>query len=138
MNSCFYAILSLTPLLSCFETVIGKSPTLYTHVYTVFILRLTQDFKKAQVVLADLGLQPRLPLKASEVFEFREEYIRKRNLIAWSFVNPKNPAELVDLLLTHDLSKQQIVHFSILGEKIPVILITARTKLHLVTFRVLK
>jgi len=80
-----------------------------------------KDFEKAQVVLADLGLQPRLPLKASEVFEFRKEYIQKRNLIAWSFVNPKNPAEIVDLLLTHDLSKEQIVHFSLLGEKIPVI-----------------
>jgi|GEM_PF-3534957 hypothetical protein len=77
MNSCFYAILGLTPLPSCFETVTDKSPTLSLHVYTMFRLRLTQAFKKAQVVLADLGLQPRLPLKASEVFEFREDYIKK-------------------------------------------------------------
>lgn len=80
-----------------------------------------KDFKKAQSVLAQLGLQPRLPMKASEVFHFRSEYIEKRNLIAWSFVNPKNPAEVVDLLLTHDLKHEQIQQFSFMGEKIPVI-----------------
>ncbi len=80
-----------------------------------------KDFKKAQSALEQLGLKPRLPMRASEVFQFRSEYIEKRNLIAWSFANPHNPAEVVDLLLTHDLTKEQIQHFSFMGEKIPVI-----------------
>lgn len=62
------------------------------------------ELEKMEKTLQSIGLQSRIPVTAKEVAAFRKEYVEKRNLIAWSFVNPKNPAEIVDILLTHDLS----------------------------------
>lgn len=61
-----------------------------------------QSFLSAEKALNSIGLESRLPLKAEEVFQFREEYIQNRHLIAWSFHNPQNPLEVVDIVLTHD------------------------------------
>lgn len=63
------------------------------------------QFVRAERALSSIGLQPRLPVSAREVYRFREEYIRNRNLIAWSFVNPSVPSELVDIVLTLDLAE---------------------------------
>jgi len=63
------------------------------------------SFLNAEKVLLTLGLKPRLPINASEVFQFREEYIEKRNLIAWSFYDPLNPINVVDIIITNDLKK---------------------------------
>lgn len=68
-----------------------------------------RDFVSAERVLQSLGLRPRLPVTAAEVFRFRQEYVTHRNLTAWSFVNPSNPAQLVDVVLTHDLAKMKVV-----------------------------
>jgi predicted nucleotidyltransferase len=58
----------------------------------------------AEAALQGLGLVSRLPVTAEEVFAFREEYIRNRNLVAWSFYNPNNPLEAVDILITEDVA----------------------------------
>jgi hypothetical protein len=61
------------------------------------------QFTAAEQALLAIGLQSRLPVSSEEVFEFREEYIHNRNLIAWSFYHPKNPLEVVDILITEDV-----------------------------------
>ncbi len=72
------------------------------------ILRFEEEqFIKAEAALNSIGLQAKLPITAKEVFKFRKEYIKNRNLTAWSFVNPRTPAELVDIIITHDLSTQR-------------------------------
>ena len=53
---------------------------------------------KIEYAFKEIGLQSRLPLKGEEVFNFREEYIKNRNLIAWNFININNPAESVDIV----------------------------------------
>lgn len=63
------------------------------------------DFIAAESALKGLGLAPRLPVTGAEVFDFRDEYVRNRNLVAWSFVDPKDPSRVVDVVITHDLSK---------------------------------
>jgi len=65
------------------------------------------QFTAAEQALTEIGLQSQLPVSGEEVFDFREEYIRNRNLIAWSFYNPKNPLEVVDILITEDARKIQ-------------------------------
>ena len=62
-----------------------------------------QQFEALEKAMINLGLQSRLPVTAREVFDYREEYIRNRNLVAWSFFNPSNPLEMVDILITEDL-----------------------------------
>ncbi len=60
-------------------------------------------------VMAELGLVSKIPVSAPEVAKFRLEFIKKRNLKVWSFVNPDNPVDLVDLMLIHDLREFKIV-----------------------------
>lgn len=86
------------------------------------ILQLKKsDFLKAEGVLNTMGLVSKLPISAKEVFEFRKEYIEKRNLLAWSFINPQNPIEILDIVLTQGLKKDQIKIISFEGVKIPIL-----------------
>src|SRR4051812_18130984 len=59
------------------------------------VLRLAKrDFMEAERSLKGIGLEPRLPVTAGQVFDFRREYIENRNLVAWSFWNPTDPSQL--------------------------------------------
>ncbi len=80
-----------------------------------------ENFTAAESALKRMGLQPRLPLKAEEVFDFREEYIRNRNLIAWSFVNSADPTEMVDIIITEDLSAIQVDMLPLGRLRLPVV-----------------
>ncbi len=83
------------------------------------VIRLREsDFVRAERALKSLGLQSRLPVTASEVFRYREEYIRNRNLTAWSFVNPVLPSEIVDVILTEDLAKMSVKKVKVGGQTV--------------------
>jgi hypothetical protein len=83
------------------------------------VIRLREsDFVKAERALNALGLQSRLPVTAAEVFRFRKEYIRNRNMTAWSFVNPSLPSELVDLILTEDLATMTVTAIKVRGRTV--------------------
>lgn len=79
------------------------------------------NIKQTERVLNKLGLQSRIPVDAIELFKFRKEYIEKRNLIAWSFQNYKNPAEVVDIIITHDLTKMRTKTVNVSGTKIFIV-----------------
>jgi hypothetical protein len=64
-----------------------------------------QDFVAIEAALLSLGLTPRQPISSADLAAHRKEYISKRNLIAWTFINKNNPIELVDVLIAEDLSK---------------------------------
>jgi hypothetical protein len=51
--------------------------------------------------LGECGLVSRSPIGAQDVYHFRDEYIRNRNLIAWNFYNPQAQAQQVDLLINY-------------------------------------
>jgi hypothetical protein len=73
------------------------------------VIRLQETaLRRTEKVLNALELHSRLPLTAYEVFRFREEYIRNRNLLAWTFINPSRPSEIVDIILTEDLAGMQV------------------------------
>ena len=50
-----------------------------------------------------MGLVSLIPVNASNLFHFRDEYMRERHLIAWQFYDPKNPLNRVDIIITYDL-----------------------------------
>jgi len=86
------------------------------------VIQLKQSaFNKAEQALMELGLQPRLPVSADDVFLFREEYIKNKNLIAWSFSNPDNPTEILDIIITEDLDDMKSVMKNVMGKNIRVI-----------------
>ena len=59
-------------------------------------------------VLESLALQSRLPIIATDVFDFRDEYINNKNLIAWNFYNPRNLTEQVDLNIFQNLDDYKL------------------------------
>lgn len=88
------------------------------------VLAVSEDnFSAAEKALETLGLRPRLPVTAADVFQFRDEYIHNRNMIAWSFVNHQNPAEIVDVIITHDLKTMKTKRISSGGQDLPVLAI---------------
>ena len=58
----------------------------------------------AEAALNGIGLVSALPVSAREVYAFRDEYVRNRNLIAWNFHNPDDPLEQVDIIINYDLT----------------------------------
>lgn len=79
------------------------------------------NFALCETALKELGFESKIPVGAKEIAHFRQEYIEKRNLIAWSFYNRRNPFEVVDILLTHDRKDFQVDMMEVYGKKIPVI-----------------
>lgn len=79
------------------------------------------SFINIEKVLKEIGLQSRLPINGEEIFNFRKEYIKKRNLIAWNFININNPTESVDILLTEDLNKIKTKDIKLGRHKIKIV-----------------
>lgn len=78
------------------------------------------EFRKTEKALNGLGLKSLLPVTADDVFTYREEYIRNRNMKAWSFVNPDKAGEVVDILITEDASDLKTVTKTIASRKVRV------------------
>ena len=62
-----------------------------------------KNLQKTELVLKSLGLVSRIPVDADNMFNFRDEYVQKRNLIAWNFYDPINPGNQVAIIITFDL-----------------------------------
>lgn len=67
-----------------------------------------RSLRAAETALRDIGLVSRLPITADEVFRFRDEYIRNRNLIAWNFYNPQDLTEQLDIVISTDLKGKKV------------------------------
>lgn len=80
-----------------------------------------ENFVAAEKALASIGLSSRLPIDAAEVFAFRKEYIERRNLIAWNFIDAKDPSRLLDIVLTWDLKPGEVARMRAGGRDIPVL-----------------
>jgi hypothetical protein len=67
-----------------------------------------ESLKAAEKALIEIGFVSRLPISADEVFQFRDEYVKNRNLIAWNFYNPDDLTEQVDIVITYDLTGKNV------------------------------
>lgn len=74
--------------------------TVDVDVIVAWDLRSLQAAEKA---LQHMGMVSRLPISAADVFSYRDEYIRNRNLIGWNFYNPRDLTEQVDIIISEDL-----------------------------------
>lgn len=92
-----------------------------TGIYDALIEHSLDQFKRCEKALHSIGLVSKLPVSASEVFQFRKEYIKKRNLIAWSFSNPMNPLEVVDIIITTDRSNVKRDQITVFGNVIELV-----------------
>ena len=80
-----------------------------------------KSFIAAEAALKSIGLVSRLPVDGEEVFDFRLEYIKNKNLIAWSFWNPENPIELVDIILPYNLKGHEIKYVKSQDGDVPIL-----------------
>lgn len=76
---------------------------------------------KLEKAFKEIGLISRLPINPEDLFQFKEEYIKNRNLIAWNFLNPQDPSEQIDIVLTFDLDDVSIKKIKFRGEEINLI-----------------
>ncbi|MCZ0945746.1 MAG: hypothetical protein OXJ53_22050 [Gammaproteobacteria bacterium] len=63
-----------------------------------------EDLTRAERALKGIGLVSSLPVTAQDIHDYRNEYIKERNLVAWNFHNPDDPLEQVDIIIAYDLS----------------------------------
>ena len=87
-----------------------------------FVLAWTRaDFEAASAAMGSLGLTSRLPVSAAQIFDFREEWLKERSLVAWSFQHPSDPGKVVDFSMTHDLRRLKVKTLPIGGVKVPLL-----------------
>ncbi|MDE0091811.1 MAG: hypothetical protein OXN83_00830, partial [Oligoflexia bacterium] len=79
------------------------------------------QLKNIEKALQSIGLTSRLPLNSADIAQFREEYIKKRNLIVWSFVDFKDPTRMVDILLTDSLRSFRVESLNFKSHRIRVV-----------------
>lgn len=80
----------------------------------------SKSLHEAESALKAIGLTSRIPVKASDIAEFRTEYIKNRNLVAWSFVDFNDPTRQVDLLIVLGIEEITVEKVSFGGKTIPV------------------
>ena len=80
-----------------------------------------ENYEAAEAALLSLGFVARLPVQAHEIFDNRRDYIDQRNLVAWSFVDPRDPSRLVDIIITWEEPHVPTVDKMLTGEAIPVL-----------------
>ena len=80
-----------------------------------------RSLKAAEQALQAAGLVSRLPITADEVFDFRDEYVSRRNLVAWNFYNPADLSEQVDIIITYDLKGKRTKKVQLAGGPVPIL-----------------
>lgn len=80
-----------------------------------------KNLEKIEKALEEIGLSPRLPITAADLFHFKEEYIKNKNLIAWNFFNKHNPTEQVDVIITYGLEGQSLKKLNVQGQVLKIL-----------------
>lgn len=80
-----------------------------------------KNLKAIEKALNEIGLNSRLPIMAEDLFKFKKEYIKNKNLIAWNFINPINPIEQIDIIITLDLKDVKIKKIKVKNKTLNVI-----------------
>ena len=109
-----------------FAVVGGYGVALHGAVRGTVDLDLVLAYEEANYIAAasaleSLGLRSRLPVLARDVFRFRREYVENRNLIAWSFVDERDPSRLVDIVLTFTEPEVPTTKKTVRGVRVPVL-----------------
>ncbi|MCH2205267.1 MAG: nucleotidyltransferase family protein [Lentisphaerales bacterium] len=62
-----------------------------------------ENLQKVESSLEELGYTSAIPVSATEIFNFRQQFIEKRNLLNWTFTHNSDATKQVDIIITHDL-----------------------------------
>jgi nucleotidyltransferase AbiEii toxin of type IV toxin-antitoxin system len=94
------------------------------------IVQLDQENAAAFVkVMSALGYVPRVPVKAEDFADARKrtEWINEKNMMVFSFINPGNPMEIIDVFVREPIPFEEAYRrrkeVEAFGAKIPVLAI---------------
>ncbi len=92
----------------------GYAVALHGAVRGTVDIDLVVQWEKDQLIrveqcMQSLGLLPRLPIDAEDLFSYRDEYVNNRHLIAWNFYHPNDASKQIDVIINYDLKKQLLV-----------------------------
>jgi predicted nucleotidyltransferase len=71
------------------------------------------NLQKIEKLLKQMGMVAKLPIDAESLYNFREEYFTKRNLLAWNFYNESDPTDQVNILINHDIDEFKAEKFRV-------------------------
>ncbi len=80
-----------------------------------------KNLQKTEQILNTYGLVSRLPLTAGDIYQFRDEYIRNKNLTAWNFYHPQQLNKQVDIIISYDLTGKKTKSVKISGGVIKIL-----------------
>ena len=80
-----------------------------------------KNLVNVEEALNSIGLQSRLPIGADDIYHYRDEYIKNRNLLAWTFYNPSDLSEQVDVLINYDLTGKKTQSFQLSNQQVRVL-----------------
>ena len=80
-----------------------------------------KDLQKVETALNKIKLVSKLPLTHEDVFLYRDEYIKNRNLIAWNFYNPGDMTEQLDVIINFDAKGKKVLNKMINNVTVPVL-----------------
>jgi hypothetical protein len=89
-----------------------------------------QTLNNVVKAMGDLGLRSLHPIEVNDLFKNKENYIKAKNLIAWSFINYDNPLEQVDIIITHHFDKNEIKQVIVNSQTVNVV-----SKAHLIKMK---
>jgi len=76
---------------------------------------------KIEQSMQKLGLVSRLPITAEDLFAFKDEYVKNRNLIAWNFYHPNDASKQIDVIINYKLKNQKLVEKTINSQTIKIL-----------------
>jgi predicted nucleotidyltransferase len=77
-----------------------------------------RTFIRTEQAMRSIGLESRLPVSASELFQSREDHIRDRDLTKWRFASPARASTVVDVILPVDLETIKIRRIRVHGQTV--------------------
>lgn len=80
-----------------------------------------KNLKLVELSLGEIGLRSKLPIHAEDIFKFKDQYIKDKNLISWNFVNPDSPMEMVDVIITWDLKENMIKKVNVKDKELNIL-----------------
>ena len=80
-----------------------------------------KNLKLVELSLGEIGLRSKLPINAEDVFKFRDQYIKDKNLIGWNFINSDSPMEMVDVIITWDLKENMIKKVNVKDKELNIL-----------------
>ena len=97
-----------------YAVVGGYAVALHGAVRGTVDIDLLIEWQKGQLIafekcMNNLGLISKLPIDAEQLFHFKDDYIKNRNLLAWNFYHPKDMTQQVDLVINYSLRTNDVI-----------------------------